>query len=899
MHRLDSMLDVVNRHCEYPGCTKTPSYGYVGERAQFCSHHHLPDMEDVKNRRCEWHECRRYPIFGHEGERARFCSAHKSEDMVNVRNRRCEDGSCNKLPTHGLPGEKAKACQAHAKPGMVNLKGRKSVAVTNLPKREGDVNIRLGSIPHSGGLSARAAKSPDTFDTGVLGGGSGVGAVGAGGGSGSGPPGDRQDQMSGYWGMGHRGGDGRGAAGASAGASGGIGRGALGGEGDLYGSKEGPMMGWGMRAMGTGVGAGGVGADGASANPSGVLGDRKLSVPETQQMRLRKLNADVDLRDQRAGQERHEREMKEQQMRAMQSSLHQHHRRTVAASALDTNFYNSQADYTQSYDQVGAPHRPLQQHFVHGGGSSSAGIMQRRPLPRDDLRSSPQVYRDHVPQQQPRGYGSLPDYGFLGHQVGGSASHGYGSGAGGEGDDPLPVSGVLGGRVSLRPPQPRIPVQHPRARRPLPPSPPTGRGVPGISSVMDASLEGGRHGGSLSPFLVHQLSSQHLRPPLPSNFAPPFQPLDWGEGAGVGGGGSESGGHGGQRDSGVALSHMEYSHQHGAVMGVARSMGGDGGGLAGDDDRGGAGAAGASSLDMGGSGGAGGAGAGGGFGGRLSNVDLGQGMMQQHFGQDVSPGPFLGTEVNGGDGGSHGPTGTGTSMASAPGSVNDVSVSVGAAGRPLSPLMASLGDPVESPPDLPRLRGMNSNRSHDHPIQSSYAPPYLPVSSASSSALASSVLTGLHNHPVGAPPGASGVVLGRPSLPAFEGLSGAMDGSTRSVGGDVGHAGYVGRASTSSRNVSVAAASGRGSGGIDGRNPREGRPGGGRSQGKGLGLYSVASSGVGGVETALQVARRGRSLAEGGVGGSGGLGDVGGVGGNDEADGDDARKRLRIEELLH
>lgn len=240
---MDAMSDVVNRHCEFAGCTKTPSYGYVGERAQFCSHHHLPDMEDVKNRRCEWHECRRYPIFGHEGERARFCSAHKTDDMVNVRNRRCEEGSCTKLPTHGFPGEKAKACQAHVKNGMINLKARKTTP--HPPKREGDVSIRLGvavdpsvlvGLPGAGGANGNVnggsnrvgRPSEADFDGGI----GSNGVVG-------GPGGDRMD---GYWGgvgqPDHRASGGVGRAG---------GRGGGDGLGDIYGGDPhgaGSIMGW-------------------------------------------------------------------------------------------------------------------------------------------------------------------------------------------------------------------------------------------------------------------------------------------------------------------------------------------------------------------------------------------------------------------------------------------------------------------------------------------------------------------------------------------------------------------------------------------------------------------------------------------------------------------------------
>lgn len=140
------MVDVVNRQCEFNSCSKTPSYGYPGGRAQYCAHHHLDDMEDVKNRRCEWNECRRYPFFGNEGERSRFCSAHREEGMVNIRSRRCEDDSCSKSPTHGFPGEKARACPGHMKPGMVQLKGLKTFAgLTGFRKYENAMNSLMGT----------------------------------------------------------------------------------------------------------------------------------------------------------------------------------------------------------------------------------------------------------------------------------------------------------------------------------------------------------------------------------------------------------------------------------------------------------------------------------------------------------------------------------------------------------------------------------------------------------------------------------------------------------------------------------------------------------------------------------------------------------------------------------
>lgn len=81
--------------------------------------------------------------------------------------------------------------------------------------------------------------------------------------------------------------------------------------------------------------------------------------------------------------------------------------------------------------------------------------------------------------------------------------------------------------------------------------------MPG-SGMMDAGggggggMDGGRQGGSLSPFIGHQSSSSHLRLPLPpamnGPFPSSFQALDWDDpsgGGGGGGGGSGAGGGGG------------------------------------------------------------------------------------------------------------------------------------------------------------------------------------------------------------------------------------------------------------------------------------------------------------------------------------------------------------------
>lgn len=854
---MDSMTDVVNRHCEFSGCTKTPSYGYAGERAQFCSHHHLPDMEDVKNRRCEWHECRRYPIFGNEGERARFCSAHKTDDMVNVRNRRCEDGNCTKLPTHGFPGEKARCCLAHVKPGMVNLKVRKSVtggaaagaaAGAHHKQEEDDMHAGLGEGAGAAGM-AGAGRQPGP-DYGVevrsmLGGVRGE------------AEGDRL-RVSGYWGLGPRG-----PAGGGDGARGGGSR-----EQHIYGGRSGvqgggAVMGWG--------GMRGGGSSSGDVSPTSLLAQQQQRKygsggvgggvdTDDHTMRLRRLAVEVEAEER--SRQHEQQEMKQQHIRSLQSiQRHRGQGRHMLGPGMSDDQFYGQDEYHPHGQHLPSGHGPQSQHlgmssqrsqssqgYLQGGGAPS-GLMPRRPMSiemqHQDMRQIPHSYREqqqhHQQQQQQqqqhqhqhqqsRRYGNTSPYNFLPQM---NASHGYGPGSGeSEVVSGAPMSGVLGGRATLRPPQPRIPVAQPRARRPLPASP--GRGVHGISGgVLEGALESGRQGGSLSPFVGHQPSS-HLRLPLPPvapSFAPNFHISDWEEShghdgdnsGGAGGGGRGGGGGGGEGGGGWArdtMGHVEYSHQ------TEGGVGGGGGG------------GGASSLVM-----EGGGGAGAGFGSRLGGVDLGPGLMppfDRIHGmadvRDASPGPFLG-EGGGGGGGER------AGMPSPPGS------------RPLSPLMTALGESGESPPGLPRLRTLNSRGVQDsHSSSLPYSPPYLAVSSAAGS-LPPTDFAGLHQD-MPAPASVSSGAHAR-SSPSFEGLTGGDgDAVIRRAGGDSGGA--------SSRER------------LDASGSLQGQSSAGRGEEDWVPPDVVGGEGAG--------------LPPGGGG-------TEGVGGHDEDE--DPRKRLRIEELLH
>ena len=80
-HKLENMVDVRNRHCAHPECSKCPSFNYAGKTpGLYCGLHKLEGMVDVKHKRDrsllsisgEMHSCK------HTGSLMHWhaCSAH-------------------------------------------------------------------------------------------------------------------------------------------------------------------------------------------------------------------------------------------------------------------------------------------------------------------------------------------------------------------------------------------------------------------------------------------------------------------------------------------------------------------------------------------------------------------------------------------------------------------------------------------------------------------------------------------------------------------------------------------------------------------------------------------------------------------------------------------------------
>lgn len=63
-HRLEHMVDVLDRHCAQHGCDRQPIYGQAGEkegRPMWCPDHRPPGSFDVKTSRCQEPGCLKHP----------------------------------------------------------------------------------------------------------------------------------------------------------------------------------------------------------------------------------------------------------------------------------------------------------------------------------------------------------------------------------------------------------------------------------------------------------------------------------------------------------------------------------------------------------------------------------------------------------------------------------------------------------------------------------------------------------------------------------------------------------------------------------------------------------------------------------------------------------------------
>ena len=113
--------------CIHEGCNKQPAFNIEGKKnGLYCSAHKLEGMIDVINKTCTHEGCNIRPFFNIEGKKTGlYCSAHKLEGMVNVISKTCTHEGCNTRANFNVEGKKnGLYCSAHKLEGMVDVIGK-------------------------------------------------------------------------------------------------------------------------------------------------------------------------------------------------------------------------------------------------------------------------------------------------------------------------------------------------------------------------------------------------------------------------------------------------------------------------------------------------------------------------------------------------------------------------------------------------------------------------------------------------------------------------------------------------------------------------------------------------------------------------------------------------------
>ena len=124
-HKLENMICVMNTYCQYEGCLTHPNYNLPNKKKGiYCSKHKLDDMIDVKNKRCAFIDgCVKRPNFNYKDQTTGlYCSEHKLENMIDVINKRCLHEGCLSNPSYNLPGNKDRLyCSKHKTENMIDV----------------------------------------------------------------------------------------------------------------------------------------------------------------------------------------------------------------------------------------------------------------------------------------------------------------------------------------------------------------------------------------------------------------------------------------------------------------------------------------------------------------------------------------------------------------------------------------------------------------------------------------------------------------------------------------------------------------------------------------------------------------------------------------------------------
>lgn len=127
-HKLEGMINVVDKLCVFENCDKRAIYNFPGmTKGEYCMTHQLGGMVNVKLKRCDSEGCYTTPIYNMAGSSsAKYCVEHKTDEMVNVVSKRCQQSDCGLIAQFNVEGEKTgKYCSIHKLDDMIDVKHKR------------------------------------------------------------------------------------------------------------------------------------------------------------------------------------------------------------------------------------------------------------------------------------------------------------------------------------------------------------------------------------------------------------------------------------------------------------------------------------------------------------------------------------------------------------------------------------------------------------------------------------------------------------------------------------------------------------------------------------------------------------------------------------------------------
>jgi hypothetical protein len=121
------MVDVKNKKCIHPNCTKLPYFNSPGQKVGlYCKPHKQKDMINVKTKTCIHPDCTTVSNYNLPGQKAGiYCALHQKDGMVDVKNKKCIHPNCTTIPNYNFPGQKVGLyCKPHQKDDMVDVKNK-------------------------------------------------------------------------------------------------------------------------------------------------------------------------------------------------------------------------------------------------------------------------------------------------------------------------------------------------------------------------------------------------------------------------------------------------------------------------------------------------------------------------------------------------------------------------------------------------------------------------------------------------------------------------------------------------------------------------------------------------------------------------------------------------------